>query len=156
MFIQLLATITTEYFIRTILFLILTSLSSTVFSQEIYSKYPSNSSDIYDVLLTGARYSENELNTKYNIQVKLLEQEEFKKISGNFYITFVVGCDGKTTDLKYNFPVCTIQNQIIKDMMISIAKENNWIPAIHRNERFPHRKRIGIAIKKGKIKDFYL
>ena len=125
-----------------------------VAAQEIHSKFPCNSSQTYDILMDGARYSGESFILESEIQLLILDLTNFKDISGQYSICFVVQCNGTTTKIDTNFRVNTLDNESIKDYLLGIVEGGNWMPAVHRGERVPHKRCITVKIKKGKIKSF--
>tara|TARA_B100000809_G_C14807479_1_gene412551 strand:- start:159 stop:587 length:429 start_codon:yes stop_codon:yes gene_type:complete len=121
--------------------------------QDIHSKYPCDTSLTYDILLSGATFSGMLLEKQIELQNLIYTLDNYKSISGSYFVKFIVNCDGTTNDIKNKFPGNTIYTKEVTDFITNIASENNWTPAIHRDKRVPHRKTISIEIKNGKIKE---
>lgn len=110
----------------------------------------------YDILLSGATFSGTLLDKQMEFQNLIYSIDDYKSISGSYFVKFVVNGDGMTKEIENLLPGNTTDNKIISDYMAKLATENNWSPAVHRERRVPHRKIISIEIKKGKIKRFNL
>lgn len=123
-------------------------------AQEIYSKYPCDSSITFDILVEPAKYSGIELSVKQELQKLILQEKDYKKINGKYFISFTVSCEGMTSNIKSDYKTNTISNNSILSYLMNLVAQNNWTPAIHREKRVPYNKRISLEIKKGKIKEF--
>lgn len=141
---------------RNLITILICVISITSLSQEIYSKYPCDSSLVYDILMSRAMFSGEQSDTKHSIQSTVLALPDFKKISGSFFVKFIVGCDGKPSGFEYDIESSSLKEDVIINLILELANGDNWIPAVHRETRVPHRIRIGVIIKKGKVKELYL
>lgn len=136
-------------------FLTIILLCSTFsFAQSVHSKYPCDTTETFDILLSGATFSGTKLEKQLELQNIIYSLKDYKSINGQYFVNFVVKCDGTTKNINNKHKGNTINIKTIEDFMTNLATENNWSPAIHRETRVPHRKTISITVKKGKIKEF--
>lgn len=126
------------------------------FGQDVYSKYPCDSTKTFDILLTPARFVGTPLKEELKLNQLLASIEDRKGITGRFFVKFVINCDGSTKEFDHQFAGNTLNNDAVKQFMLKLAQGQNWQPAIHNEHRVPFRKMIFIEIKKGKVKKLSL